>query len=81
MQEWESGGTHARSAPDAAGTSPGVFSVTLPVYRYAMSRTYARISELQRHDGATVTVRAWVTHVRTSGKVAFAVLRDGTGTA
>ena len=46
-----------------------------------MSRTYARISELQRHDGATVTVRAWVTHVRTSGKVAFAVLRDGTGTA
>jgi asparaginyl-tRNA synthetase len=46
-----------------------------------MSSTYARISELPAHDGQTVTVRAWVTHVRSSGKVAFAVLRDGTGVA
>jgi asparaginyl-tRNA synthetase len=39
----------------------------------------ARISELHRHDGRTVTVRGWVTHLRSSGKVAFVVLRDGSG--
>ncbi len=38
-----------------------------------------RIAELARHVGGVVTVRAWVTHVRSSGKVAFAVVRDGTG--
>ncbi|HEY2064749.1 MAG TPA: asparagine--tRNA ligase [Gemmatimonadaceae bacterium] len=38
-----------------------------------------RIAELAAHAGQLVTVRAWVTHVRTSGKIAFAVLRDGTG--
>jgi asparaginyl-tRNA synthetase len=40
-----------------------------------------RIAELTSHLGQPVTVRAWVTHVRSSGKVAFAALRDGTGTA
>ncbi len=39
----------------------------------------ARISELGAHVGAAVTVRGWVTHLRSSGKVAFIVLRDGTG--
>jgi asparaginyl-tRNA synthetase len=39
----------------------------------------ARISELGAHVGASVTVRGWVTHLRSSGKVAFIVLRDGTG--
>jgi asparaginyl-tRNA synthetase len=38
-----------------------------------------RIAELAPHAGLLVTIRAWVTHVRTSGKIAFAVLRDGTG--
>ena len=38
-----------------------------------------RISELSAHVGQTVTVRGWVTHVRSSGKIAFAVIRDGTG--
>jgi asparaginyl-tRNA synthetase len=40
-----------------------------------------RISELGAHAGQSVTVRGWVTHVRSSGKIAFAVLRDGTGVA
>src|SRR5687767_986184 len=40
----------------------------------------SRISELPGHAGSTVTVRGWVTHVRSSGKVAFIVMRDGTGT-
>jgi asparaginyl-tRNA synthetase len=39
----------------------------------------ARIAELPEHVGQPVTVRAWVTHLRSSGKIAFAVLRDGTG--
>src|SRR3954453_15120379 len=38
-----------------------------------------RIAELHDHTGKTATVRGWVTHVRSSGKVAFAVIRDGTG--
>jgi asparaginyl-tRNA synthetase len=38
-----------------------------------------RINELSSHAGATVTVRGWVTHLRSSGKVAFIVMRDGTG--
>ncbi|MBI2795631.1 MAG: asparagine--tRNA ligase [Gemmatimonadetes bacterium] len=44
-----------------------------------MSAPFARISELPAHAGATVTVRGWVTHLRSSGKVAFVVMRDGTG--
>ncbi len=39
----------------------------------------ARISELAAHGGESVTVRGWVTHLRSSGKVAFVVMRDGTG--
>jgi asparaginyl-tRNA synthetase len=41
--------------------------------------TTARIAELKDHAGQSVTVRGWVTHVRSSGKIAFAVIRDGTG--
>jgi asparaginyl-tRNA synthetase len=41
--------------------------------------TDARIAELASHEGATVTVRGWVAHTRSSGKIAFVVLRDGTG--
>ncbi|MBW7932679.1 MAG: asparagine--tRNA ligase [Gemmatimonadaceae bacterium] len=43
------------------------------------SQTYARIGELSQHTGQTVTVRGWVTHLRSSGKVAFIVMRDGSG--
>ena len=44
-----------------------------------MSQTFARISELAQHTGQSVTVRGWVTHLRSSGKVAFIVMRDGSG--
>ena len=40
-----------------------------------------RLAELGAHVGHQVTVHAWVTHVRSSGKVAFAVVRDGSGVA
>jgi asparaginyl-tRNA synthetase len=44
-----------------------------------MPDTTPRIADLSGHVGQTVTIRGWVTHVRSSGKVAFAVIRDGTG--
>jgi asparaginyl-tRNA synthetase len=46
-----------------------------------MSLRNTRLAELGDHVGQTVTVHAWVTHLRSSGKVAFAVLRDGGGVA
>jgi asparaginyl-tRNA synthetase len=44
-----------------------------------MTLSTVRIDELAELAGRTVTVRGWVTHVRSSGKVAFVVVRDGTG--
>jgi asparaginyl-tRNA synthetase len=38
-----------------------------------------RISELRAHANETVTVRGWVVTTRSSGKIAFVVLRDGSG--
>jgi asparaginyl-tRNA synthetase len=37
------------------------------------------IRELGRHDGGSATVRGWVQTMRTHGKLAFVVIRDGTG--
>ena len=38
-----------------------------------------RIADLSSHAGSSVAVSGWVTHLRSSGKVAFIVIRDGTG--
>ncbi|MEO6866014.1 MAG: asparagine--tRNA ligase [Gemmatimonadaceae bacterium] len=45
-----------------------------------MSSQYQTISSLPHHIGETVRVRGWVAHLRSSGKVAFIVVRDGSGT-
>ncbi|MEO7218724.1 MAG: asparagine--tRNA ligase [Gemmatimonadaceae bacterium] len=45
-----------------------------------MSSQYKTISSLPHHVGETVRVRGWVAHLRSSGKVAFIVMRDGSGT-
>ena len=37
------------------------------------------IAQLPQHIGAQVRVAGWVTHVRSSGKVRFLTLRDGSG--
>jgi asparaginyl-tRNA synthetase len=37
------------------------------------------ISGLRAHVGETVTVRGWVMTTRSSGKIAFVVVRDGSG--
>src|SRR2546430_14711092 len=44
-----------------------------------VSHPLHRIEDLPRLAGATVAVRAWVTTTRASGKIAFVMLRDGTG--
>jgi len=40
---------------------------------------WIRIQEASRHVGETVEIRGWVTHRRSSGKVQFLMLRDGSG--
>src|SRR5687767_944514 len=45
-----------------------------------MKTAFVEVSALRHHVGETVTVRGWVTHLRSSGKVAFIVIRDGSGT-
>jgi asparaginyl-tRNA synthetase len=42
---------------------------------------HCSISSLLQHVGELVTLKGWVTHLRSSGKVRFVVLRDGTGLA
>ena len=44
-----------------------------------MTSSFARIEVLRDYVGRVASVRGWVTHLRSSGKVAFIVLRDGTG--
>jgi asparaginyl-tRNA synthetase len=46
-----------------------------------MTRTAepTRISDLPGRIGQSATVSGWVTHTRSSGKVAFLTMRDGTG--
>src|SRR5262249_57165524 len=38
-----------------------------------------QIADLRHHEGASVTVQGWVSTTRSSGKIAFLVLRDGSG--
>ena len=44
-----------------------------------MTFPFVRIEALPDHVGRRVTIRGWATHIRSSGKVAFVVVRDGTG--
>src|SRR5205809_6268992 len=38
-----------------------------------------RIKELPQHIGERVTVNGWLYHKRTSGKLQFPIIRDGSG--
>ena len=38
-----------------------------------------RINELPRHIGETVTIDGWLYNKRTSGKLQFPIIRDGSG--
>jgi asparaginyl-tRNA synthetase len=44
-----------------------------------MQAEFMRIARLGDHAGEKVRLRGWVTHVRSSGKIAFVVVRDGSG--
>ncbi|MBW2173778.1 MAG: asparagine--tRNA ligase, partial [Deltaproteobacteria bacterium] len=37
------------------------------------------IDAIGKYDGQSVTVCGWLTHKRSSGRISFLVLRDGTG--
>jgi asparaginyl-tRNA synthetase len=50
-------------------------------YPIASAAPAVDIASLARHIGQTVTLRGWVYHLRSSGKVRFLVLRDGSGLA
>jgi asparaginyl-tRNA synthetase len=47
----------------------------------SMTSSFVRLEKLREHVARVVSVRGWVTHLRSSGKVAFIVLRDGSGIA
>ncbi|HSV31517.1 MAG TPA: asparagine--tRNA ligase [Atribacteraceae bacterium] len=44
-----------------------------------MTVPYTYIDEVSRHEGREVEIRGWLSNKRFSGKVAFLILRDGTG--
>ena len=44
-----------------------------------MTRDWVYVSELADHVGANVELRGWIYQKRSSGKIRFLVLRDGTG--
>jgi asparaginyl-tRNA synthetase len=39
----------------------------------------ARISDLAKHEGQTVTIKGWLYNLRESGKLLFPIFRDGSG--
>src|SRR5207237_10099543 len=84
LQVRRRGARHLHSGYKCASSS---CSVPRPSVRDAPSNALPmhdlilRIAALRDHVGSTVTLRRWVTHLRSSGKVAFAVFRDGTGIA
>ena len=41
--------------------------------------TTVRIKDLPQHVGEKVTVNAWLYNKRTSGKLQFPIIRDGSG--
>jgi asparaginyl-tRNA synthetase len=40
---------------------------------------YVYISEISQYEGQEVTVRGWLYNIRSSGKIIFPIVRDGTG--
>ncbi len=42
--------------------------------------TTVHVRHLKAHDGETVTIRGWLANKRSSGKIAFLQVRDGSGT-
>jgi asparaginyl-tRNA synthetase len=56
-----------------------VFVLTATYHKMSLRNT--RLADVGRQVGQSVTVHGWVTHLRSSGKIAFAVIRDGSSIA
>ena len=52
-------------------------STRISIYAFNMNQTY--INQLKDHLGEEVTVKGWLYNTRSSGKLVFLQLRDGTG--
>src|SRR6478672_10108795 len=59
------------------GFAPAAFSFRIKIYRSLMKQTY--INQLKDHIGEEVTLKGWLYNTRSSGKLVFLQLRDGTG--
>ena len=64
---------YARSNASRANFQHAVVALTSMV-------TYARIDTLSAHVGTEVTIRGWIYNKRSSGKLHFLEVRDGSGT-
>src|SRR4030095_6651363 len=54
----------------------------IPVFRRpGRTRMQSYIEDLKQKDGETVQIRGWVDNLRSSGKILFLIVRDGTGRA
>ncbi|PYT06296.1 MAG: asparagine--tRNA ligase [Acidobacteria bacterium] len=42
-------------------------------------RDHVYISDLNKHDGSRATLRGWLAHTRSKGRIHFLVMRDGSG--
>jgi asparaginyl-tRNA synthetase len=52
-------------------------STRISIYAFNMNQTY--INQLKDHLGEEVTIKGWLYNTRSSGKLVFLQLRDGTG--
>jgi asparaginyl-tRNA synthetase len=68
-------GAGAISSPEAKKNAGSLHGYLLT--QTLMNKVY--ISDLSQHVGQTVELRGWVYNKRSSGKIKFLVLRDGTG--
>ena len=58
---------------------PSLEGSAAPPEPSASSRPWIRIADASRYVGQRVEVRGWVAHRRSSGKIQFLVVRDGSG--
>jgi aspartyl/asparaginyl-tRNA synthetase len=58
--------------------TPSVFSMTTQSLAIAATN-HTYINQLSKHVGAEVVLKGWLYNMRSSGKILFPQLRDGTG--
>src|ERR1044072_3038994 len=70
------------TTPDVKGTYQLIctldLSMTTQLHEIASDK-HTYINQLSNHVGAEVVLKGWLYNLRSSGKIAFPQLRDGTG--